>query len=339
MDTLELLVMALGLSTLAGLNLYLTVFLIGVSIRWDWITLQPELSALQVLAHPAVLITAGIFLAVEFIADKVPWVDSLWDTIHTIIRPLGATFLALGALGELDPTLAVVAALFCGGVAMLTHLTKSGARLVVNSSPEPVSNSVVSLAEDAVVAGGLVLLYVLPWLAGGLLLIFLILVFWWGPPFLRRMWMRLKCIHSKLVASDEGEIEAGQLPRQLPQDVETFLVRKRETPVEVAWAVPVFTGKEGTLPGHRDGYLVALQPTHEPVGHQMELVAVVPGKKIRRWQEKTFFANLTFRKRILYDELRLDRRDETAPGQDLRFYKHQSAYFEAIRKWWTQMPR
>jgi hypothetical protein len=149
MDVLNLLGTTLGLGLAAGLRLYATVLALGLAVRFEWLTLPPEMASLAVLAHPAVLIIAGLMYVMEFVTDKVPWVDSAWDTVHTVIRPLGAAGLALTAFGELDPVPRVALALLCGSVALSSHTTKAATRLAVNQSPEPVSNVGLSLLGDA----------------------------------------------------------------------------------------------------------------------------------------------------------------------------------------------
>lgn len=162
MQILEQLSLALGLASLAGVNLYLTVFLTGLLVRFDALHLASKFQAMEVLGHDWVLIAAGLLYAIEFVADKVPWFDSLWDSIHTLIRPLGGTVLAMQALGDLPPQLEVVAALLAGGAALTTHSAKAGTRLLVNHSPEPASNVVISLAEDIAVAAGLLIMVLKP---------------------------------------------------------------------------------------------------------------------------------------------------------------------------------
>lgn len=159
MHILEQLGLALGLASLAGLNLYLTVFLTGMLVRFDALHLAAKYQSLEVLGHEWVLIAAGVLYAIEFVADKVPWLDSLWDSVHTLIRPVGGTILAMQALGDMPPHVEVIGALLAGGAALTTHSAKAGARLLANHSPEPVSNVVLSIAEDiTVVAGTLVML-------------------------------------------------------------------------------------------------------------------------------------------------------------------------------------
>jgi len=155
METLEMLGVALGLASLAGLNLYLTVFVTGLAIRMDWVNLLPQFHGLDVLGNPIIVGVAGFLFLVEFLADKVPWVDTAWDAVHTFIRPIGAAALAIAVLGDLHPVFEIVAALVAGGMALTSHVAKSGTRLVANGSPEPVSNIGLSLAEDGIVLAGL----------------------------------------------------------------------------------------------------------------------------------------------------------------------------------------
>ena len=162
MNVLEQLGIALGFASLAGLNLYLTVLVTGMAIRFQWLHLGPAYENLSVLGNGWLLGIAGILFLVEFFADKVPWLDSAWDSVHTVVRPVGGILLALAALGDLDPTLTVVAALHAGVAALSTHGTKAGARLFLNLSPEPVSNSMASTTEDALVLGGLGVMAFIP---------------------------------------------------------------------------------------------------------------------------------------------------------------------------------
>lgn len=162
MEILEQLGVALGFATLAGINLYLTTFLAGLAIRFDWLALASKYEQLEVLADPWIIGVAGVLFAIEFFADKIPWVDSSWDVLHTIVRPIGGILLALAALGELDPTISVIAGLLAGGTSLTTHLAKAGSRLVLNFSPEPVSNASASVAEDGLVLGGLSLMAFAP---------------------------------------------------------------------------------------------------------------------------------------------------------------------------------
>jgi Domain of unknown function (DUF4126) len=165
MQILEHLGLALGLASMAGLNLYLTVLLSGVMIHFNFLHLADQHSELVALGHPWVLAVAGGLYFVEFFADKVPWVDSAWDSVHTLIRPAGGTLLALQALGEIPPHIQVMAGLVAGGAALTTHSVKAGTRLIANHSPEPVSNIALSIGEDVAVVGGAMLALLSPVLA------------------------------------------------------------------------------------------------------------------------------------------------------------------------------
>ncbi len=184
MQILEQLGLGLGLASLAGLNLYLTVFLTGLLVRFDALHLAEKFQSIEVLGHDWVLIAAGVMYAVEFVADKVPWIDSLWDSVHTLIRPIGGTVLAMQALGEMPAHVEVVAALLAGGAALTTHSAKAGTRLLANHSPEPASNIALSITEDIVVAAGTLIMVLKPIVA--LCLFTVVLITLWLV--LPRMW-------------------------------------------------------------------------------------------------------------------------------------------------------
>lgn len=162
MTLIDQLGIALGLATLAGLNLYLTVLVAGCAVRFQWIELSENFQNMAALGDPWVLGIAGGLFLIEFFADKIPWVDSTWDMVHTLIRPAGAVLLALAALGDMNPLMVTLAVLLAGTAALSTHGTKSGIRAFLNLSPEPVSNSVASITEDGLVLGGLGLIGLAP---------------------------------------------------------------------------------------------------------------------------------------------------------------------------------
>jgi hypothetical protein len=155
MDTLQVLGAASGLGLLAGIRLYATVFALGVAIRMGWFELSPPMSQLAVISETPVLIVSGLACMAEFVADKVPWFDSVWDSIHTFIRPAGAAALGVAALGTFDSTTNFLIALLTGGIAFTSHASKAATRVAINHSPEPFSNMLVSFAEDAFVPLGL----------------------------------------------------------------------------------------------------------------------------------------------------------------------------------------
>jgi hypothetical protein len=174
MQTIQLLGTVMGLGFVAGINLYATVLAVGLGINLGLIRLAPDLAGLAALGHPLVIGVAALMYTMEFFADKIPWVDSMWDALHTFIRPLGAAWIGATALGEVDPALEVAAFLLAGGVAFTTHATKSGVRLIANGSPEPFSNVVLSLTEDAFAFGGAWLTMRYPTAAGLTVVAFLI---------------------------------------------------------------------------------------------------------------------------------------------------------------------
>jgi hypothetical protein len=150
MDTLAALGRTLGFSFAAGINLYATVAILGLASRYGWVSLPAEY---QVFDNSWIIGGALVLYVVEFFADKIPWLDSIWDAVHTAIRPLGGAFIAVTTLGNASPAAKVVAALLGGTVAAGSHFTKAGTRVVANSSPEPFSNWFLSLGEDAFVVG------------------------------------------------------------------------------------------------------------------------------------------------------------------------------------------
>lgn len=156
MDMIGLIGTAASLSLLSGWRVYLCVLATGLAMQFGWIALPDHLQGLRVLANPWVIGAAGLGVVAEFFADKIAWVDSLWDAVHTAIRPVGGALLALAVIDANDPTWQVVSLLLGGGAALMGHAAKAGTRAVVNASPEPFSNVVVSTGEDVTSAGLLV---------------------------------------------------------------------------------------------------------------------------------------------------------------------------------------
>jgi hypothetical protein len=256
MPVLQKLGVALGLSSLAGINLYLTVFVTGLSIEQHWIDVSQTYPDLAILAHPAVIAISGLLYVLQFFADKIPWVDSLWDAIHTFIRPLGGAYLAVETLGYHDPTVDLIAALLAGSASLTTHAMKAGTRLVANHSPEPFSNIALSVGEDAAVVGGLFLIKQDPVLAFIVFCALLLVIAWVGPKIGRaarvQLWLIWKKISSP--ASDKLETELGKtLPHEL--DIAFFSVNLERDPI--AWAVPCISTSARGLSGNLSGFLVA----------------------------------------------------------------------------------
>jgi len=168
MGIVEILGIAGSVSLLAGWRLYLTVFATGLAMRVGAIPLPDHLAALDVLANPWVMGIAALAAVAEFFADKVMWLDSAWDAVHTFVRPVGGALLALAIVDPGDPATQAIAFILGGGAALAAHGGKAGARAVVNSSPEPFSNIAVSTVEDVATAGLLWTAYEYPYVAGGI---------------------------------------------------------------------------------------------------------------------------------------------------------------------------
>ena len=175
LDMPSLLALAAALGWVSGFRLYAVVFIVGMAGWVGWIPL-PE--GLQVLQHPAMLAASGALLFVEFFADKIAWLDSIWDGLHTLIRPVGGALLALAVVDSADPTWQVIAFLLGGGAAFASHATKASARAAVNTSPEPFSNVVVSTVEDVATGGLLILAFANPVAALIVALVLLGLAIW-----------------------------------------------------------------------------------------------------------------------------------------------------------------
>ena len=175
MDTLTVLGSAAGLGFLAGIRLYFTVFALGIAIRMGWFEPGTSASQLNLLAQTPVLVGSGALLLTEFVADKLPWFDSIWDAIHTFIRPVGAAAMGITALGNFDPGLTFLIGLISGGVALTGHTSKAATRVAVNHSPEPFSNWALSFMEDIFVPVGLWVVLEHPIAAAVIVALFLVL--------------------------------------------------------------------------------------------------------------------------------------------------------------------
>jgi Domain of unknown function (DUF4126) len=140
----------LGFSFAAGINLYATVAVLGLAKRYGWVSLPEQF---QVFDNDVVIGAAIVLYVIEFAADKIPWVDSLWDAVHTIIRPVGGALIAVNTLGDPSPAMEGLVALLGGTVAAGTHFSKASTRAVANTSPEPFSNWILSITEDVFVIG------------------------------------------------------------------------------------------------------------------------------------------------------------------------------------------
>jgi Domain of unknown function (DUF4126) len=192
MEHLQQMALAAGLAWASGVRLYASIFIVGLLGRMGYVHLPADL---VVLEHNWVLGASGILLVIEFLADKVPGFDSVWDSVHTFIRiPIGA-MLAWGAMGNSSPDLQLAAGLVGGMITTGTHLAKAGTRAAINTSPEPFSNWTASFGEDGVLLGGLWLMFAHPLAFLVLLAVFLALTIWLLPKifrYLREWWRRLR---------------------------------------------------------------------------------------------------------------------------------------------------
>ena len=191
LDPTQIVALAAALGWASGIRLYLVLFIVGIVDRAGWIAM-PE--GLHLLSHPLVLAASGLMVVVEFFADKIPWVDSIWDTVHTFIRVPAGALLAASAIGALDShggaVGSLVAAILGGTLAAGAHLTKSSTRALANTSPEPFSNVGLSLGEDLMVPGGLALAAFHPYVFFGALAAIVVLAAWLVPKiwrFLRKL--------------------------------------------------------------------------------------------------------------------------------------------------------
>jgi len=182
MDSLSQLALAGGLAWASGIRLYATILIVGLLGRYGYLDLP---DSLVVLEHTWVLAAAGVMVIGEFLADKVPGFDSIWDAVHTFIRIPAGAFLAWGAMGDATPAAKMAAAIIGGLITSGTHLAKSGSRAAINTSPEPLSNWTASFGEDGLVLGGLFLAITHPLAFLILLALFLAFVVWLLPKLFR----------------------------------------------------------------------------------------------------------------------------------------------------------
>lgn len=328
-NSLEVLGTSLGLTALAGVNLYLTVLVTGLSIHMGWLTNYP--AALHVLGDPGIIALSGVLYALEFFADKIPWVDSMWDAIHTVIRPIGGAFLAIKCLGSTDPVLDVVAGLLGGSVAFCTHSTKAGTRILVNHSPEPFSNIAVSVAEDVGVAGGLWLTFTHPVLMSVLVATFLAAFIYFGPKFIRMLKAEMIWIVSR-IRSWLGHKVDGRLKRshqKVIEGMEHYFAEKAhqilDTNERLTFAIPCVSGRMKKIGRFARGVVV---------GTSSGRLWFLGRKNFAVRSKRILFegAEVELRKRFLYDEIVV-----RTPGEDgtisLRFGRHGEHATASLAEW------
>ena len=188
----------MGVAWASGINLYGTLLALGIMSNTGYIDLPPDL---QIIGDPLVIAAAGLMYAVEFFADKVPGVDTGWDTLHTFVRIPAGALLAAGAIGDVQPAAELAAAIVGGSIAATSHLTKAGSRVLINTSPEPVTNWTASIAEDVAVFVGLWAAIQHPYIFIGLLVLFIILAIWLIP----KLWRGIKRVFRFFVEVFNGK--------------------------------------------------------------------------------------------------------------------------------------
>ncbi len=197
MDALSLLGLASSVSLLAGWRMYLCVFATGLAMHFHWIALPQNMTSLSVLQNWWVIGASGLGLVAEFFADKVPWLDSFWDAVHTAIRPVGGALLSLAIVDPKDPTWQVAALLLGGTAALTSHAAKASTRAVVNVSPEPFTNIALSSGEDISTAGLVTTVLAYPAVGGvvavGLLALAVAVLFW-----ARKALVKLSALRNRL---------------------------------------------------------------------------------------------------------------------------------------------
>jgi hypothetical protein len=184
MSVLQILGLAFGAAWTSGINLYATVAALGLLQRYGWAQLP---GSLHVLDNWIIIGVALFLYAVEFIADKIPYVDTIWDAVHTFIRVPAGAVIAFSATANLDPTVQVLALLLGGGLALSTHGTKATVRAAANTSPEPVTNWTLSIIEDVVAVGAAVLMVINPVVILIVIAVFLLILAWILPKVVRRL--------------------------------------------------------------------------------------------------------------------------------------------------------
>lgn len=222
----------LGLSFIAGINLYATVAMVGICVKFQLVqNLPPEF---HVLANDAVIFVAIFLYLIEFLLDKIPGLDTLWDAIHTVIRPLGGAMLALMQVGEASPALEVIAFMLGASLASVAHVTKAGTRLIINTSPEPFSNFLVSTGEDLAAIGYSYLSLAYPKLSFFLTLAFLTLFVLVLPLVLRtfRMLFSALLFRGKCLFHKEA---AWMSSRSLPMAYDLFFDQNKVADEKVLW--------------------------------------------------------------------------------------------------------
>lgn len=185
--------LSMGTAWASGINLYAAILTLGLLGTTGQMALPPNL---QIVTQPIVIMAAGAMFCIEFFADKIPGVDTGWDTIHSFIRIPGGALLAAAAVGDVNPAVMLAAGILGGGLAAGTHAAKAGSRVLINTSPEPFSNWVASIGEDVAVVAGVWAALVHPWMFLACLAVFIVLLIWLLP----KLWRGIKAVFAKIAA-------------------------------------------------------------------------------------------------------------------------------------------
>jgi Domain of unknown function (DUF4126) len=237
----------LGLSFISGINLYATVAVVGLCRKFELVHgLPPEF---DILANDAVLAVAILLFVMEFVMDKVPGLDTLWDSIHTIIRPFGGAMLALLQVGESSPAMQVIVFMLGASLASAAHITKAGTRLIINTSPEPFSNILVSLAEDAGAIGFSYMSLAYPRTTFFLTLVCLAVIGVFMPLILRTVRMLFCALFFKLRCFLFQEC-AWTSSRALPYSLDAFFDAHRDADEKLLWTGQAYAVKIPQLSKH-----------------------------------------------------------------------------------------
>lgn len=212
---IALIAITMGVGWASGINLYATLLTLGILGTTGHMALPEEL---DILTNPLVIAAAGLMYMVEFTADKIPGVDSIWDSLHTFIRIPAGAVLAAGLVGDASAGVELAAAIVGGGLATTTHITKTGSRMLINTSPEPVTNWIASVTEDIVVVLGIWTAVQNPWLFLLLLILFLVLLVWLLPKIWRALKKTGRGIKSLFIRPRETAASpTAELPIDLPE--------------------------------------------------------------------------------------------------------------------------
>jgi len=185
--------LSMGTAWASGINLYAAILTLGLLGATGQMALPPNLA---IVTQPIVILAAGVMFCIEFFADKVPGVDTGWDTIHSFIRIPGGALLAAAAVGDVNPAVMLAAGILGGGLAAGTHAAKAGSRVLINTSPEPFSNWLASIGEDLAVITGVWVALAHPWLFLGFMVVFVLLLIWLLP----KLWRGIKAIFAKIAS-------------------------------------------------------------------------------------------------------------------------------------------